>query len=105
MAPADTLTVTVVVAGAGRITRRRLGVEAGTTVAGAVERSGALAEHPELDPARLGFAIHGRSVRPEQAVEAGDRIEVLRPLIHDPRDRRRALAREGRTLGRQARAR
>jgi hypothetical protein len=103
MAPGDTLAVTVVVAGEGRITRRRIGVEAGTTVAGAVERSGALAEHPELDAARLGFSIYGRPVRPERVVEPGDRIEVLRPLIHDPRDRRRALAREGRTLGRSVR--
>jgi uncharacterized protein len=97
--------VTVVVAGEGRLTRRRLEVEPGTTVAEAVARSGALAEHPELDPAALGYAIFGRAVRPQQPVEAGDRIEVLRPLVHDPRSRRRALAREGRTLGRSARGR
>jgi putative ubiquitin-RnfH superfamily antitoxin RatB of RatAB toxin-antitoxin module len=105
MAPADTLAVTVVVAGEGRITLTRVEVAPGSTVAEAVELSGALAGHAGLDPGRLGFAIHGRAVRPEQGVEAGDRIEVLRPLLHDPRDRRRALAREGRSLGRSARGR
>lgn len=105
MAQAETLRVTVIVAGQGRITQRQVEVAAGATVAEAVLRSGALAEHPELDPARLGFAIFGRAARPEQAIESGDRIEVLRPLVHDPRDRRRALAREGRTLGRSGRRR
>ncbi|MCU0977466.1 MAG: RnfH family protein [Steroidobacteraceae bacterium] len=104
-AEAGAATVTVIVAGEGRLTRRRIVVEAGTSVAEAVGRSGALGEHPELDPAALGYAIYGRAVRPDQAVEEGDRIEVLRPLVHDPKTRRRALAREGRTLGRSARSR
>ena len=102
---AGAVMVTVIVAGEGRLTRRRLAVEPGTTVAEAVGRSGALDEHPELDPAALGYAIFGRTVRAEQPVEAGDRIEVLRPLVQDPKARRRALAREGRTLGRSARGR
>lgn len=102
---AGTATVTVIVAGEGRLTRRRLVVEAGTPVAEAVGRSGALEAHPELDPATLGYAIYGRSVRPDQPVEEGDRIEVLRPLVHDPKARRRELARAGRTLGRSARGR
>jgi hypothetical protein len=104
MAP-ERLRVTVVVAGAGRVTRRLVEVEPGATVAAAVEQSAALEDHPELDPARLGFAIHGRAVAAVQAVEDGDRIEVLRPLLHDPRERRRALAREGRSVGRSARGR
>lgn len=95
--------VTVIVAGEGRVTRHRVAVGPGTTVVEAVERSGALAEHPGLDPAALGYAIFGRVVRCDHAVEEGDRIEVLRPLLHDPKARRRALAREGRTLGRSAR--
>jgi putative ubiquitin-RnfH superfamily antitoxin RatB of RatAB toxin-antitoxin module len=107
MGPAEAVAVavTVVVAGADRLTRRQLVVAAGTTVAEAVRRSGALAEHPGLDPAALGYAIYGRAVRADQTVEEGDRIEVLRPLVHDPKARRRALAREGRTLGRSARGR
>ncbi len=101
----DAATVTVIVAGEGRLTRRRLVVAAGTPVAEAVGRSGALVEHPELDPAALGFAIYGRTVSPDQPVEEGDRIEVLRALVHDPKARRRELARAGRTLGRSARGR
>lgn len=101
----DAAMVTVIVAGEGRLTRRRVAFEPGMTVAETVGRSGALDEHPELDPATLGYAVFGRTVRPEQPVEAGDRIEVLRPLAQDPKARRRALAREGRKLGRSARGR
>ncbi len=104
MAP-EQLRVTVVVAGEGRITVRRVVVEGGATVAAAVRSSAALEEHPALDPARLGYAIHGRAVEPGQPVEDGDRVEVLRPLLQDPRERRRALAKAGRSLGRSARDR
>ena len=103
MEQAEAFDVEVVVAGEGRVTRVSVRVEPGTTVTGAVARSRALAEHPALDPGSLGYAIFGRVVRPERTVEAGDRIEVLRPLVHDPRERRRALARKGRSVGRSAR--
>ena len=102
---AERLVVTVVLAAVAGPVVRALSVETGTSVADAVARSGALAADPGLDPARLGYAIYGRAVRPEQPVEDGDRVEVLRPLIHDPRDRRRALARQGRSIGRSARGR
>jgi uncharacterized protein len=105
MAPPEMLPVTVVVSGCGRQTLRRLDVPAGTTTLQAVDLSGALLEHPELDPGALGLAIYGRVVAPGQPVEAGDRIEVLRPLPHEPRARRRELAREGRSMGTSARVR
>jgi uncharacterized protein len=105
MAPPEMLAVTVVVAGCGRHTLRQLAVPAGTTVLEAVALSGALLEHPKLDPGALGLAIYGRVVAPGQPVEAGDRIEVLRPLPHDPRARRRELARAGRSMGTSARVR
>lgn len=103
MEPAEAFDVEVVVAGAGRVTRTRVRVAPGATVAEALDRSRALAHHPELEAVALGYAIFGRVVPPSHVLEPGDRIEVLRPLLYDPRERRRALAREGRSLGRSAR--
>jgi coenzyme Q-binding protein COQ10 len=97
--------VTVVVAGEGRQTRRRLEVEPGTPRSEAVDAVRRAAEHPELGSARPGLCDLRPAVRPQQPVEAGDRIEVLRPLVHDPRrGAGRWRARAGR-WGRSARGR
>lgn len=64
----------------------------GATAALAVERSGVLAAHPEIDLARDGLAVFGRRVPPERRLAAGDRVEVLRPLVADPKSARRDRA-------------
>ena len=56
------------------------------------------AAHPGI-PADAALGIHGRLVRSGDVVKAGDRVELYRPLPADPKDTRRALAREGRTMG------
>jgi hypothetical protein len=78
-----------------------LDVEPGTNVREAVERSRVLESEPALDLARCAFGIYGRQVAPDQRLRDGDRVEVLRPLVHEPRARRRELARQGRTMGRK----
>lgn len=59
----------------------------------AVEASGLLVRHAELDAARLRLGVFGRLIRPEQLLEDGDRVEILRPLAMDPREARRLRAR------------
>lgn len=72
-------------------------VPAGTTAAGAVELSGLRAAHAGIAPdAPLG--IHGRLVAGDRVVQAGDRVEIYRPLPADPKEVRRRLASEGRTM-------
>ncbi len=46
-----------------------------------------------------GVAIHGARARGDTPLRDGDRIELLGPLLADPKDsrRRRALAQAGRT--------
>ena len=73
-------------------------VPQGTTAAEAVARSAIRLRHPGI-PADAALGIHGRLVKPGQVLEAGDRVELYRPLPADPKERRRALAREGRTMG------
>jgi putative ubiquitin-RnfH superfamily antitoxin RatB of RatAB toxin-antitoxin module len=37
-------------------------------------------------------AVHGLVVRPEQPLRDGDRVELLRPLLADPKEARRRRA-------------
>lgn len=79
-----------------------LEVPAGCTAGQALERSGIFALQPALDPARCGIGIFGQEVAAERVLRAGDRVEVLRPLLDDPRERRRRLARQGATMARRS---
>lgn len=70
-----------------------LRVPAGSTVAQAVERSGLRQRFPELAQGLPALAIFGRLVSAESVLQAGDRVELLRPLQADPKERRRAQVR------------
>lgn len=71
-------------------------VPEGATVEDAVQISRLLQTCPDavFDPERVG--IFGRRVQPGDAVRDGDRIELYRPLIADPREARRARAERAR---------
>jgi hypothetical protein len=69
-----------------------LEVEAGTTLAQAIERSGLLQRCPEIDLARCGVGVFGEARGLDQAAGPGDRIEVYRPLPADPKELRRRRA-------------
>jgi putative ubiquitin-RnfH superfamily antitoxin RatB of RatAB toxin-antitoxin module len=75
-----------------------LRVPAGTTVEQAVALSGIRERHAGI-PVDAALGIHGRIVAGRQVLAAGDRVELYRPLPADPKDTRRRLAREGRTMG------
>jgi len=62
------------------------------TVEQAIEASGLLERFPEIDANNLNVGIFGCVCKLEQLIREGDRIEVYRPLIHDPKDARRQRA-------------
>jgi putative ubiquitin-RnfH superfamily antitoxin RatB of RatAB toxin-antitoxin module len=64
----------------------------GMTVADAVSRSGVIGRLA-LDPAILAFAIHGQRVRPETPLAEGDRVELTRELLADPKAARHTRSR------------
>ncbi|WP_327438931.1 RnfH family protein [Pseudomonas donghuensis] len=88
------LTVEVVYAQAERQVLLNLEVPAGTTLAEAVKLSGIAAHFPEADIQACPIGIFGRVIaNPEaQKVEAGDRIEIYRPLLVDPKEVRKQRA-------------
>jgi uncharacterized protein len=93
------VSISVVYALADRQRIVKLSVPQGTTIAQAVERSGLAAQLDE--DATLNCAIFGRVVPLSRIVVQGDRIEILRPLIVDPKENRRQVAahvsRQGKT--------
>jgi len=73
-------------------------VEDGTTIAEVIAKSGLTKIFPDHRLAELALGVWGREVEKNRVVKAGDRIEIYRPLELDPREARRQLALEGRTM-------
>jgi uncharacterized protein len=86
--------VEVVYALAGEQRLVRLRVPAGTSAREAALRSGMDAHFSGLDLAQAPLGIFGKLVaRPEERVlEEGERVEIYRPLVADPKEVRKARA-------------
>ncbi len=69
-------------------------VEADCTVLEVVRRSGILAEFPDIDLEHSTLGIWGKVVAAPETVRPrdGDRIEIYRPLLIDPKVVRQARA-------------
>ena len=76
-----------------------LTLPAGATVSAALQASGLLLRHPglALDPSMVG--VWGRRAALDAALRDGDRVEIYRPLMVDPKEARRLRAREQRRGG------
>lgn len=96
MTDASWFAVELVYAGAERQTVLVTWIAAGTSVAAAIESSGIRAAHPEIDPASARIGISGAIVEGTAQAAAGDRIEIYRPLVIDPRQSRRQRVRRRR---------
>lgn len=68
-------------------------VPTGTQVREILVRSKLADEFPEIDPVTCPVGIFGRVVGDECMPQAGDRVEVYRPLQLDPKEARRERAR------------
>jgi uncharacterized protein len=86
------VTVQVCTAWPDRVTRQSFSVPVGTTI-------GEIQNHPDLSPAlrsawqsASGIGIFGLAKPLDAVLADGDRIELWRPLIADPKDARRQRA-------------
>jgi uncharacterized protein len=77
----------------------RVALAEGMTALGAVEASGLRELHRELADRALDLGIFGQAVPPDRLLKNGDRVEIYRALATDPREARRRLAAQGRTMG------
>ena len=74
-------------------------VRPGATVEQVIRASGMLARFPEIDLTLQRVGIFGETARLQDAVRDGDRVEIYRPLVADPKEvrRNRAARREKKT--------
>lgn len=65
-----------------------LTVEESCTVAVAIKRSGILQRFPEIKFSSIKVGIFSKRVALDASLQDGDRIEIYRPLIIDPKQAR-----------------
>ena len=71
---------------------RRVTLEEGATVEQAIHASGLLALRTDIDLAKNKVGIYSRPVKLTDLLSDGDRVEIYRPLIADPKELRRQRA-------------
>ena len=69
-----------------------LQVPEGTSVLEAARESGVTGKFEGIDLDNAKFGIFGKVVSPKQVLREGERVEIYRPLIADPKEVRKARA-------------
>lgn len=75
-----------------------LDVEEGTTVEQAIQQSGVLEQFPEIDLSKNKIGIFAKLCKKDASLKSGDRVEIYRPLIADPKEVRRKREAEGKRM-------
>ena len=84
--------VTVVCCAPGCEDLTEVKLPAGATVADAIRASGVLDRRPQMVTAAPAVGIWGRACAMTQRLEDGDRVELYRPLMVEPKEARRVRA-------------
>ena len=71
-----------------------LEVEEGTNIETVIDRSGILEKFPDIDLMKQKVGIFSKIKKLTDKVFAGDRIEIYRPLLIDPKEARRKRGRK-----------
>lgn len=74
-------------------------VDIGTSVREVIRLSGIQRHFPEIDIETSYFGVFGKAVKDDFELSEGDRIEIYRPLIADPKEVRRQRAAQGLKTG------
>lgn len=67
-------------------------VPEGSSIETAIDRSGVLEVFPEIDLLQQKVGVFGKRRNLSDIVRAGERIEIYRPLLIDPKEARRKRA-------------
>lgn len=70
-------------------------IEQGISLRDAVKSSDILQQFPEIDVETCDLGVFGKAVAANYELVDGDRIEIYRPLIADPKEIRRQRAEMG----------
>jgi len=77
---------------------RAVNVDAGTTIGAAIVQSGIMMDYPDLELEDAKVGIFGKAAVMTTVLSDGDRVEIYRPLIADPKEVRRKRAAEGKKM-------
>jgi putative ubiquitin-RnfH superfamily antitoxin RatB of RatAB toxin-antitoxin module len=72
-----------------------LSLAKGVTVEQAINASKLLELYPDISKTELKVGIFGSACKLEDLLKTGDRVEIYRPLHHDPKEARRQRALKG----------
>ena len=70
-------------------------IDADTLPRDAVRQSGIDQHFPEIDLDHCDLGVFGKAIAADYELKDGDRIEIYRPLIADPKEVRRQRAAQG----------
>lgn len=73
-------------------------VPEGATLQEALEASGLLEKHPEIDLQKNKFGIFAKLSKLDTVLRDRDRVEIYRALIADPKEVRKQRAAEGKVM-------
>lgn len=97
-AASEKLDIEVVFATAERQELIQLSVPRGTTAGAAIDLSGMRDRFPGLIDPPAGIGVWGHVTGPDRVLKDGDRVEIYRDLLLNPREARRILAEQGRSM-------
>ncbi|MCU7796485.1 MAG: RnfH family protein [Candidatus Thiodiazotropha sp. (ex Semelilucina semeliformis)] len=72
--------------------------DASLTAQQVIEKSGILERFTEIDLSSNKIGIFGKAAKLDAVLSDGDRVEIYRPLIADPKEARKKRAAEGKTM-------
>lgn len=98
MSAVETINIEVAYATPDEQIIKAINVDVGTTAEAAVIQSGLLAKFSEIDINENKIGIFGKIIKKEALLKSGDRVEIYRPLIADPKEIRRKRAAEGKVM-------
>ena len=93
--PADSIDVEVAYARPDNQVIIAVTVPSSALLEEAIARSGVLQQFPEIDLGRNKVGIFGKLSHLQAPLRAGDRVEIYRPLMADPKESRRRRAGRG----------
>jgi putative ubiquitin-RnfH superfamily antitoxin RatB of RatAB toxin-antitoxin module len=75
-----------------------LAVAKETSIEEAIKASKIIQKYPDIDLKKQKVGIFSKAKKLNQTLQAGDRIEIYRPLIADPKEARKKRAAEGKKM-------
>lgn len=98
MANGDEISVEVTYALPDQQVTARLSVAADATIEDVIRSSGLLEQFPAIDLGRNKVGVFGKLGKLTDTLHPGDRVEIYRPLIADPKEVRKKRAAAGKVM-------